>query len=301
MPKLIFVIGATATGKTFFIDQNFRDKDVKILNIYDYQQRAYDAAGFGEKIPFAAQFRCLTEANKNLLDDMIEKLSQGQDTVVEHTLFKAKRRISYIDSVREAVANVKIKIYVLSPSDQRWKANLEKRGLEGSLQHYKDYSKEMEFPNTAEGFDAIFDVVDDEAIPRNDLPHPEILASAREELKQEAERIQKENEERAKREELIKSMKERPFWHYCEVCGKKEYITSEEAFNKGWDYPPNIGIFGLLGPRKCGSCLLKDTLFWKVSTDNKIPIVLEGELSPEELVTWRRIKGEPEILIKEEL
>lgn len=61
-----------------------------------------------------------------------------------------------------------------------------------------------------------------------------------------------------------------------------------------------MGHFGLLGPRTCGSCLLEDTLFWKVNTNGYIPIVLEGELSPEELVTWKRIKAEPESLLVDE-
>ena len=26
--------------------------------------------------------------------------------------------------------------------------------------------------------------------------------------------------------------------HICEVCGKEEILTPEEAFEKGWDYPP---------------------------------------------------------------
>jgi len=95
-------------------------------------------------------------------------------------------------------------------------------------------------------------------------------------------------------------MNERPFWHYCEVCGKKEFLTAQQAFESGWDYPPHIGHFGLLGPRTCGGCQLIDTLFWKTNTSGKLPIVCEGELTPEELVTWRRIKGEPESLLTDQ-
>ena len=84
------------------------------------------------------------------------------------------------------------------------------------------------------------------------------------------------------------------------LCGKKEFLTAKEAFDSGWDYPPQIGHFGLLGPRTCGNCQMKDTLFWKIHQNRKIPIVCEGELSPEELVTWRRIKGEPESLLQDE-
>lgn len=31
--------------------------------------------------------------------------------------------------------------------------------------------------------------------------------------------------------------------HICEVCGKTEILTPEEAFNDGWDYPPRMGGF----------------------------------------------------------
>lgn len=56
----------------------------------------------------------------------------------------------------------------------------------------------------------------------------------------------------------------------------------------------------MLGPRTCGDCRMKDTLFWKVHTSGGLPIVREGELTPKELATWRRIKGEPESLLEQE-
>ena len=301
MQKLIFVMGAPATGKTYFIDKNYRGKDVDILNVYDYQQRAYDEAGFGEFIPFGAEFRCIMKANNMLLDDIMEKLSQGRNLVVEQTFYKAKRRIAYIDRIRES-ADVAIEIYVMSPSDALWESNIRKRDQERDLQRFKENAKEIEFPNVAEGMDAIYEVIDGEIKPRMEPPRPEILDIAREELQQEAERIHGEDEARTKRKELIESMKKRPFWHYCEVCGKKEFITAQDAFDSGWDYPPNMGQFGMLGPRTCGNCQLKDTLFWRVHTCEKIPlpIVVEKALTPEELVTWKRIKGEPESLLVDE-
>ena len=50
MRKVSFVIGATATGKTHFIEHHFSDRDLVVLNIYDYQQKAYDEVGFKEAI-----------------------------------------------------------------------------------------------------------------------------------------------------------------------------------------------------------------------------------------------------------
>lgn len=82
------------------------------------------------------------------------------------------------------------------------------------------------------------------------------------------------------------------FSHVCEVCGKTELLTPEEAFEQGWDYPPRMGTFGVLSPRTCGSCAMVDTLYWKLVT---------GELSTQNLderqrETLLRIQGEPESL-----
>ena len=90
MQKLVFVIGATATGKTYFIDQHYKGKELDISNAYDYQQRAYDDVRVGNSIPFSAEFRCLMKANNMLLEDVIEKLSQGRDVVVEQ-IFSQRR------------------------------------------------------------------------------------------------------------------------------------------------------------------------------------------------------------------
>jgi hypothetical protein len=43
-------------------------------------------------------------------------------------------------------------------------------------------------------------------------------------------------------------------------------------------------------------------LYWRVNTEKKIPIpvVVDGMLTTEERITWRRIKAEPESLLEEE-
>lgn len=296
MQRVIFVMGATAAGKSYFIKQNHARENALVFNVYDYQQRVYEEEGFAESVPINIQFRCLRRANMLLLEDIIEKLEEGCHTiVVEQTFYKAKRRIAYIDEIRKGF-DVTIEVYVICPSDALWESNLQKRDL-GGLDRYKKIAEDIEFPNVSEGIDAVFEVVDKEIRLRMDPPKPEILELARKELAEEDERIRLEDEAKRKRLELLESMKERRFWHYCEVCGRKEFITAREAFDDGWDYPPNIGHFGILSPRTCGNCLMKDTLFWKINMGGGLPIVREGELSPEELKTWRRIKGEPESLL----
>ena len=300
MQKLSFVIGATATGKTHFIEHHFTDEKPVVLNIYDYQQKAYEEAGYKDAIPFGAHFRCLKKANEMHLHDIVKELKQGNDVVAEQTFFKAKRRIAYIDEIRQAV-DVEIEVYVMHPSDGRWAENIKMRELSGSLKNYKEQAeRDMEFPNPAEGFDMIYEVVDDEITPRMDEPQPEIIEKARRELAEEDDRISKEDKAVRKHEDILESMGTRPFWHYCEVCGRKEYITAQDAFDAGWDYPPHMGQFGLLGPRTCGNCLLKDTLYWRVTMEEKVPIVIDGMLTEEERITWRRIQAEPESLLEEE-
>lgn len=299
MQTVTFVIGAAASGKTYFINTNYSDKDVDILNVYDYQQRAYKEAGFGDSIPFGAGFRCLLKAQDMLLEDIIGRLQAGRDVVVEQTLFKAKRRIAYIEKIREA-ADVTVETYVMCPSDLRWKANIEDRKLGGSYERFKCEAAEMEFPNPAEGIDKIYEVVDGAVTLRMDSPTPEIIDKARAELAQEADRIHVEDEARRKRKDLIESMNTRPFWHYCEICGRKEFITAGEAFDSGWDYPPRVGHFGMLSPRTCGNCTMAGTLYMKINSPGRLPIVLEDELTPEERITWRRIKAEPESLLVDE-
>ncbi len=298
MKTLIFVIGAAAAGKTYFINEHYKDKDFDIFNVYDYQQKAYDEAGYGEHIPFAAGFRCLYKANDDLLHDIIERLKSGRNVVVEQTLYKMKRRLAYIDAIRESVADVRICFYVMCPSEDRWKENIQKRSLEGKFESYKKMTEEIEFPNQAEGIDEIYEVVDGKIQSRMELPISDVqLEEAREELRQEIERIRNEDEEKRKRKELIESMNTRPFWHYCEICGKKEFLTAQDAYDRGWNYPPKDSAFGLLlGPRICGDCSIEDTLFIKVHKQS-IPIVIENTLTPKELVTWRRIKAEPESLL----
>lgn len=296
--QVTFVIGANATGKSYFIQKHFFDKDVECLNVYDYQERVYREAGISGRFLNSENRKCLYKANLMLLTDVIELLQKGRSVVVEHTLFKAKRRISYIDAIRKAV-DVEIEFFVMSPSDARWEFFIGERKLQGDFQYHKSIAEEIEFPNPAEGIDRIFQVVDGDIQLRMDLPTPEILSFARQELEEEAGRMREEDERRAKHRELLDSMNTRSFWHYCEGCGRKIFCTAQEAFDAGWDYPPQIGNFGLLGPRICGNCGLTNTLYWKVN-QQRLPLVIERNLSEDELVVWKRIKGEPESLLEEE-
>ena len=59
------------------------------------------------------------------------------------------------------------------------------------------------------------------------------------------------------------------FEHWCEVCGKTEMLTPDEAFNQGWDFPPNFGRWGYISPRTCGDCSMFDTVWWALNQNGK--------------------------------
>ena len=85
--------------------------------------------------------------------------------------------------------------------------------------------------------------------------------------------------------------------HICEVCGKTEILTPEEAYNYGWDYPPRMGGFGIVGPRTCGDCPINLTVWWALVSEKKAV----SELSQKQIETIKRIQGEPaSIMPKEE-
>jgi hypothetical protein len=82
------------------------------------------------------------------------------------------------------------------------------------------------------------------------------------------------------------------FIHFCEACGKIEILTPDEGFIKGWDMPPRVGSFGVISPRKCKDCSIKDTVWWAIIVEGKGP----EDLSDKQKDTIRRIQCEPEIL-----
>ena len=72
----------------------------------------------------------------------------------------------------------------------------------------------------------------------------------------------------------------------CEGCGLKETLTERDAFDKGWDYPPFMGEWGVVSPRTCGNCGIDCTAYWQLITH-------QGEPLPEKhLNTVLRIQRE---------
>ena len=77
--------------------------------------------------------------------------------------------------------------------------------------------------------------------------------------------------------------------HICEVCGRTEILTPEEAYNAGWDYPPMMGQFGIVSPRTCPNCNMMNTAWAAITLHKKTP----EELNERQRQTIQRIIAEP--------
>lgn len=81
--------------------------------------------------------------------------------------------------------------------------------------------------------------------------------------------------------------------HVCEVCGVEEVLTPEAGFEAGWDYPPRMGVFGVIGPRTCPNCPVDRTVWWALVAEH----YTADMLTQRQLATIERICGEPETIV----
>lgn len=84
-------------------------------------------------------------------------------------------------------------------------------------------------------------------------------------------------------------MIEIPFSHLCEVCDREDVITSSEAYASGWDYPPNMGMWGVVSMRTCPNCPMTETAWHALMVEKKT----FEQLSERQQKTVRRIILEP--------
>lgn len=70
----------------------------------------------------------------------------------------------------------------------------------------------------------------------------------------------------------------------CEVCDKTERHTNQGAFDAGWDYPPFMGMWGVISSRTCGDCPIIGTAYWALLQGTKV-----SDLSERHAATIQRI------------
>ena len=298
MVKLI--IGVSASGKTHWINEckEFTN-DVK-LDIYNYQQMGYKDFSDDEYVSSHDTYRILYEANERIIKDIVEFVKSGKDVVVEHTLYKMKRRLQIIDAVRK-VSDTPIEIYLMQPTDEQLKRNCEKKDAEDEymFSRSKREMEDVELPSVKEGFTKTFYVKDGQVEEYKSYISDELLAQARKEIENEQERMKAEIEKKFAFEKNVEETKTRAFWHICEGCGKRARLTSKEAFEDGWDYPGAEGLykdrkyfgFKMIAPRTCGECNITTSAYWKMMSGE--------ELSDANKEALERIKNEPMCLLSD--
>ena len=79
-----------------------------------------------------------------------------------------------------------------------------------------------------------------------------------------------------------------PFLHWCELCAREELLSTQDAFDAGWDFPPRMGTWGVISPRTCPKCPMASTVWWAVAMENRSM----DELTPGQLKTVGRIRDE---------
>jgi hypothetical protein len=57
--------------------------------------------------------------------------------------------------------------------------------------------------------------------------------------------------------------------HWCENCGKEEYLTSDQGYDNGWDFPPRFGGWGVVSQRTCPDCTIDTTAWFALTISGK--------------------------------
>lgn len=298
---LKLVIGVPASGKTHWINSCKEFADAVKLDIYNYQQMVREEFTDEEYISSHDTYRILFEANERIIKDIVEHINAGEDVIVEHTLYKMKRRLQMIDVVHK-VSDTPIEIYLMQPSDEQLQKNCELKDTEDEYMFWraKRQMEDVELPSVSEGFAKTFYVIDGQIEEYKLEVSDELLAAARREIENEQEKMRAEIEQKITFEKAVEETKIKPFWHICEGCGKREFITSKVAFEDGWDYPGAEGLykdrkyfgFKTIAPRTCGECSITSSMFWKM---------MSGEnLTDEDKKGLERIQNEPMCLLLEQ-
>jgi len=59
------------------------------------------------------------------------------------------------------------------------------------------------------------------------------------------------------------------FVHWCESRGREEVLGPRDAYEAGWDFPPNMGTWGVISPCTCPACTIEKTAWWAISIEKR--------------------------------
>lgn len=279
------VIGPSWSGKYEFIIKNFPEHE--ILSVGVLQREMLDENPDGDFLGI------IVKAHEQIIEEFIQRLTEKKDVVMAHTLYKPKRRIAYIEKIRE-VSDEPIDIYVMQPSDEQILDYIEAdKERSGSLEQVKFGLRQLEIPTKEEGFAHVYMVNEKGIQDWTDKPHEIKIINSSTNI------TRKEYKEK-RHTSSINGFGKQPFKHLCEVCGKVKVMTSKEAYDEGWDYPGEDGIyksmpgfgFGIMSPRTCEKCGMEETAYWALVAEKKS---IE-QLDERKKQAIERIVQEPNIL-----
>lgn len=149
---IVVVAGVSATGKSSFIERNFPDH--RKIDWFDYQLGGPNI----HKIVGGIDKRY-----EKFMDDIEKAAGNGEDIVIENTLYKKIRRTELIERIR-SVSDAPIYLYVMEISEDRYVTNYADRFKHGdkAKEYYKSEKSEIEPFTDDEGFARICRVSDGE-------------------------------------------------------------------------------------------------------------------------------------------
>ena len=133
------VMGLPCAGKSTFIENNF--EGIKKIDLYDYQTNIMRQDE-------------VWKSYEDVKDEIIKRIKNNEDFVVEHTLLKAIRRKYYIDAIRE-VTQEPIEIWLIKPNEEQYLKQCKMRDINHTSEDYKWYMDILEIPTIEEGFSKV--------------------------------------------------------------------------------------------------------------------------------------------------
>ena len=137
--QIIFVMGPACSGKSTYIKNNY--PNFEVVDLYDFQENCVDIESCWQ-----SYYDCR--------DKLVEIIKSGKDVVLEHTLLRAKRRVFYIDAVRE-ITDEPIDIVLIKPDIDTLRERTKERKCFYGDQQLLDALSVLEVPTIQEGFNSV--------------------------------------------------------------------------------------------------------------------------------------------------
>lgn len=139
--SVIIVMGPPASGKSTFIKENFKNKEV--IDLFDFQEHILPT------------YESIWQSYVDCAECLKEKIKEGKDVILEHTLLKRKRREWYISQIRE-VTDDDIIICCILPTINEYYQRCKKRNQPIIKSTAKSMLDELEIPTKDEGYKSVY-------------------------------------------------------------------------------------------------------------------------------------------------